>query len=238
LAAPAQMTEQQKRAALQGQLPDAGKLTKYIQQWGSVDKLYAFMKAIGDANFATLTADYYADKLKNLYDALAQGIRTAAMQKLAGLSQVSRDRIRDMYPHVDTKGGGYELNTNAQAAVLTALVWNGPFAAHQSGANLAMNPQGLLQDPNRANQLYTVLTGGGQGQKNYIFDSSGMGVAEVDFGNHGGDAVSGHCHPFGLPGCVAFAHHNAGGVHLGLNDYPIAWRALPGGVQPQTAIGT
>jgi hypothetical protein len=114
--------------------------------------------------------------------------------------------------------------------VLKALTITGPFATHQSGANIPLNPaSGLLGDATRANQLYTVQSAANTAQKNYIFDAQGICVAEVDFGNHGGDAVSGHCHPFGLPGCVAFAHHNAGGVHLGRAEYPQTWQAIPGG---------
>lgn len=239
MSSPAQILDQAQRTALAQQLPDPGKLNKYIQQWGGVSKLYAFMHAIGAANFATLANDYHPDKLRGVYLDLPEQLRVQAMQILANLSNVERLRIRDLYPHVVTNEGGYALNTMAQASVLEALSIQGPFAAHLSGANIPLNPvTGLLGDITRANQLYTVLAAPASAQKNYVFNSVGICVAEVDFGNHGGDAVSGHCHPFGLPGCVAFAHHNAGGVHLSLTGYPIAWRALPALVAPAVPLGT
>ncbi len=235
MASAAQQEEVQKRAAIANQIADASKLAKYIQQWGGVAKLYAFMKAVGDANFGLIAADYFAEKLFSLYETLPKDIRIGALQKLAGLSQVSRQRVRDMYPHVDWKMGGYAANTSAQACVLKALCLNAALT-HANGANLPLNVSGLLEYALRANQVYTVEPAANVAQKNYIFDGAGVCVAEVDFGNHGGDAVSGHCHVFGIPGAVAFAHHNLGGIHLGINEYPIGWQAV-GVAVPQTAIG-
>jgi hypothetical protein len=233
------MTAQQIRAALLPSFPDAGTMEKYITKWGSEQKLWEFRTRIGAVSLATLAADYYADALHSIWQKLSKSYRDAGLQRLAGLSGVSRGRIKDMYPHTGQTTGGYTLNIDCQVAILEAIGNKPTPTTFNQGPNLPLNPAtGKLEYPLRVNEVYTVLTGGGQGQKNYIFDNNGMGIAEVDFGNHGGDAVSGHCHPFGIPGMVNFAHHNAGGVHLGLVEYPVIWRQLPVGVAPQTAIGT
>jgi hypothetical protein len=231
------MTADQIRAALLPLFPDAGKMEKYIKQWGSPQALWEFKNRIGNAELTTLAADYHADMLHSIWQKLSKSYRDNGLKKLAGLSGVSRGRIKDMYPHTGQAKGGYELNVDCQVAILEAIGNKPTPTTFQNGANLPMAASGKLEYPLRANQVYTVLTGAGAGQKNYIFDNNGMGIAEVDFGNHGGDAVSGHCHPFGIPGAVNFAHHNAGGVHLGLVEYPVIWRQLPGGVNPQTPIG-
>ena len=233
------LTTAQETLLLQAMLPAPllGRLNGYITAWGDTTKLLAFTRRIGAGAFATLVADYYGDKLFNMYMAVPALLRDNAMITLAGLSAITRGRIADIYPHVVINGGGYLLNTIAQAAIMEALLFGGIVLPPLSGPNIPLNPvTGLLGDPTRANQLYTVLSAGA-GQKNYIFNAAGICIAEVDFGNHGGDAVSGHCHPFGLPGCVAFAHHNAGGVHVHAGEYPAAWATLPVGILPAVQLG-
>lgn len=219
------LTAAQKRAGLLPLFPDAGRLASWEADFKGIDKLCAFRQEIGDAALQRLAATFaYGGPVRALASKLSAPYRVTGLQLLANMSAVTRGRIAALPPE-------------SGEVILTTILTNGNPNNFQQGPNLPPNPvTGLLVDPARPNTVYTVIPVAAA-QKNYIFDGAGVCVAEVDFGNHGGDAVSGHCHVFPIPGRVNLAHHNEGGIHVGLVEYPVLWRTLPVGVNPATAIG-
>jgi hypothetical protein len=216
----------QKRANLLPRFPNAARLDNWEADFKGIDKLYKFREEAGDLVLQRLAATFtYGGPVRALESELPGGQRLAGLQTFAGFSPTTRTRVG-------------ALPASSQAAILVAILDNPNPNNFQSGPNLPPSPAtGKLVDATRPNTVYTVLDAVGNANKNYILDVGGVCVAEVDFGNHGGDAVSGHCHVFPIPGVVALAHHNEGGIHVGLVEYPAIWRTTPAGVNPAQAIG-
>jgi len=77
----------------------------------------------------------------------------------------------------------------------------------------------------------------GNATRNLIFSALGNCVAENNYANHGGTAVSGHAHVYPIKCVPLTGHHVMGTPHINMADYPMSWRQLSAGVNPATALG-
>lgn len=206
---------------------------KPFQQY--VDKvtlleLYRAYMALTAATLTQLAAAFFPEQLKLLLRDLTQ----QELGHLGGMNLATRQSLGQM-------------NGPWVKAMLRIL--NAPpptvFADFQLGAvppAYVVNANGALEQtstqPGLQNTVLTERTAAAIASRNLIFDAAGNCVAEINFANHGGTAVSGHAHVYPVACVPLTGHHGMGTPHVDMADYPPAWRTLPGGVNPGTPLGT
>jgi RHS repeat-associated protein len=136
---------------------------------------------------------------------------------------------------------GYAGGLNLYAYAPNPIGWVDPLGltstcscgigGHFSGTEKARS------DGATPNSVYTKSDKSGQvAVQNTIYDENGIAIGQVDFKNHGGNAVSGHGHIIDPPGNLS-SGHGPGAVHLEPGAVPQGWGVIPPGMQPSTPIG-
>jgi len=224
-------TAQQKQLAFAPCFAAARKpMQDYIDRL-TVDELFNLHTAIGAGSLTRLAASFYPDLLYSL----KRDLTSAELTQLAAMGANTLQSFGEMAPDW-IKG------------MLRVIRAPAPVNSHNSApgglpalAGLVLNANGALDQtssqPTLVNSVVTERNGQGNATRNLIFDASGNCVAEVNFANHGGTAVSGHAHVYPITCVPITGHHASGTPHIDMADYPAAWRQLTGGVNPATALG-
>ena len=224
----------QKQAALAIDLAAGRKpAPRYLEAFGGVEKMFDFRQQIGSGTLQTLVANYYPDLLLDL----KKDLSTAELQFLAGLSANALQGLRSISIDWQKKILRVLRDTAPVATAVMALPGGGvavPPATPGLPAPLSQTTQYVAL----ANTVITERDDNNDATRNLIFNALGVCVAEVNFDNHGGTAVSGHLHPYPVWSMPITGHHISGTPHIDMADYPALWRALPIGVNPRTALGT
>jgi hypothetical protein len=227
-------TRAQKQAALMGTLGAARKpLARYVEAFGGVDQLFDFRQQIGAAILTTLGTHYFPDILLNLRNSL----NTAELQQLAGLSAVTLTGLRDISVDWQKKMLRVVRDTLPTATALTPSP-DGLVVIPPATAGVPARIDQTAQHMGLINTVVTERNNDGTAGRNLIFNGLGVCVAEVNYGNHGGTAVSGHLHVYPVWALPITGHHASGVPHFAMADYPALWRALPAGVAAARALGT
>lgn len=190
---------------------------KYEQSMGSHQALYTLFTTLGRVRFQNLVGNLFPDQIKSL----ARGLTRAELTTVSGMTAA-------------TLGSLSAVNASwIKSTLRTVANINPPL-----GAQIA--PNTLSQTASHLAHANTVVTEVilGRSPRNLIFDGSGNCVAEINFGNHGGTATSGHAHIYPVHSMPITGHHISGVPHFGNHDYPAGWRALPVGVVPARALWT
>ena len=189
----------------------------YEKAFGDQKSLYAVYQRLGQVQFLNLVNNLYPDQVKSLVKGLAHNELTAVATMSAG-----------------TVASLSAVNATWIKGVLTTIANVNPPA----GAQIA--PNTLSQTNTQLAHANTVVTevNAGFSPRNLIFDANGLCVAEINFGNHGGTATSGHAHVYPVKCMPITGHHISGVPHFGNGEYPAGWRALPAGVAPAQALWT
>ena len=224
----------QKQAAVNADLAGGRKpAADYIQKFGSVDKMFDFRQQIGSPALRTLVANYYPDKLHGL----STDLNTAQLQFLGGLTAPTLVALRD-FKFDWVKAIIKVLRDTAPVATAITPLPGGAVGAPAATAGVPARVDQTAQHMNLVNTVVTERNAAGQATRNLIFNALGVCVAEVNFANHGGTAVSGHLHAYPVWAMPCTGHHASGTPDIPMVDYPALWRALPGGVAPMRALGT
>ncbi len=110
---------------------------------------------------------------------------------------------------------------NAQLAIILT---------RHSGKSKATGTNGV------PNSIYTYLNGDGtKAVSNYIYNSEGKVIFQVDFQNHKNGWVSGHGHQMSIPGDLGSGHTPA--AHIPFTAVPKIYFNIPNGTTYSTAIG-
>ncbi|HEX8674702.1 MAG TPA: hypothetical protein VF710_22565 [Longimicrobium sp.] len=223
-------TTAQKQAAIAPCFAAARKpMADYIARV-PVEVLHPFYAAVGAACLTRLVTAFYPDQFAGLKRDLNN----------AELTQLGRFTL----PTLAT----FLLMDNTWVkAIMRTLASPGVYAsqAYTLGAPLAgwvLNTHGALDQTSTqatlANTVLTELNGAGNAVRNLVFNAAGNCCAEVNFANHGGGAVSGHAHVYGVMCIPHTGHHAYGTPHVDMADYRAVWRQLPVGIMPATPLGT
>ncbi len=224
----------QKQAALMATLGAARKpLARYIETFGGADSLFAFHQQIGAAALTTLGQHYFPDLLLNLKNSLT----VADLQQLAGLSLVTLTGLRDVSIDWQKKMLRVLRDTMPNATAITPPP-NGAVLVPAATAGVPAHIELTAQHMNLINTVVTERNNDGAASRNLIFNVLGVCVAEVNFANHGGTAVSGHLHVYPVWAMPITGHHISGVPHFAMADYPVLWRAMPPNVVVARALGT
>ena len=193
---------------------------QYETAFGSKAALYNLFQSLGQARFQRLLC-LFPDQAKSL----SVGLTALELQAVTNMSAATVTSLREV-------NAMWIKNALRIIGNVTA-----PVAAPATVAPGAVNQ--TATDPTRANQVVTEVTPGTNlAPRNLIFDANGTCVAEINFGNHGGTATSGHAHVYPVAGMPITGHHVSGTPHFGNGDYPAIWRALPGVIQPARQLWT
>jgi hypothetical protein len=226
-------TELQKRGLMGLSLAGAkGTLNQYIQAFGSVNTLWAFYTAVGAGTFATLGLHYHPDQMKSLKNTWT----TADLQRLVGLSALTLTGLESVSLDWQDRMLRVLRDTLPNATAVTPRPSGVPLVPAATVGVLAHVDQ-TAQHLNLANTVVTERNNNGVATRNLIFNGLGVCVAEVNFDNHGFNAVSGHLHVYPVWAMPITGHHISGTPEFQMADYPALWRALPVGVNPRTALG-
>jgi len=109
-------------------------------------------------------------------------------------------------------------NTNKELAGAELKVFSGTAKAWKDGVT--------------PNSIYTYLGSDGKAVSNYIYNSEGKVIYQVDFGKHG-KWSSGHGHKMKVPGDLGSGHK----THIPYNEVNPDFLKIPAGVQYSTALG-
>jgi hypothetical protein len=225
-------SQTQKQAAFAPCFAAAPKpLVNYVTAM-AIDPIYNLFVAIGAPALTQLATAFYPDKLKSLVKDLTH----QELGRLGAMNIATLQSLNQMVP-------------SWVKSMLRVIGGPAPVTFHNSApgglpavVGLVLNANGALdQTSTKAALPSTVITeinGGGAATRNLIFNVSGNCVAEVNFGNHGGTAVSGHAHVYPITCVPITGHHGMGTPHVDMADYPAVWRTLTGGVLPATPLGT
>lgn len=226
------LTPAQKQTAMMPAFNNPRKpMQSYIDKIG-VDTLYSMYTSSAPTLTLLVTA-FYPDQLYSLRRDLsaAQLARVSGMHAatLNSLSSMSVDWIKSMINVITNTTPTVFVNTQAGALPvgIAGVIANANGAIDQTSTQTAL-----------ANYCVTELNGAGNAVRNLIFSGVGNCVAEVNFANHGGTAVSGHAHVYPTMCVPITGHHVSGTPHIDMADYPAVWRQLPNGVNPATQLGT
>ena len=228
------MNDAQKRALMTPHLAGAkGTLNEYVDSFGSVSTLYNFYQQVGAVPFATLGLHYYPDQMKSIKNnwtgpEITQLTGLSALT-LTALEAVSLDWQKSMLRVL--------RDTLPTATALTPPP-NGAMLVPGATGGVPARVDQTAQHMNLVNTVVTERNNAGNATRNLIFNSLGVCVAEVNFDNHGFNAVSGHLHVYPVWAMPITGHHISGTPEFQMADYPVLWRALPGGVNPMRALGT
>lgn len=226
------LTSAQKQAAMTPCFVTARKLIQnYIDKIG-LDTLYSMYTASAPTLTLLVTA-FYPDQLYSL----RRDLSAAEMTQLSGmraatlnsLGNVSADWVKSMLRVISNTTPATFVNTVAGAlpAGIAGVTANNNGAIDQTSTQAAL-----------VNHCITELNPAGAAVRNLIFSNAGNCVAEVNFANHGGTALSGHAHVYPIMCVPLTGHHAMGTPHIERLDYPVVWRQLPVGVNPATALDT
>jgi hypothetical protein len=175
---------------------------------------------------------FYPDQLYSLRRDLPamQMTQLGNMQPgtLNSLGNVAADWVKSMLGIIQGTNPANFVNTNAGGlpAGIVGVI------ANANGGIDQTSTQALLP-----NYCVTELNPAGAAVRNLLFSAAGNCVAEINFANHGGTAVSGHAHVYPVMCVPLTGHHAMGTPHIMMADYPAVWRQLPVGVAPATALG-
>ncbi len=194
---------------------------QYETAFGSKANLYNLFQSLGQARFQRLVQCMFPDQAKSVH----VGLTALELQAMTSMSAATLTSLREV-------NATWIKNALRIIGNLTA-----PVAAPATVAPGAVNQ--TATDPTRANQVVTeVNVGTNLCPRNLIFDATGTCVAEINFGNHGGTATSGHAHVYPVAGMPITGHHVSGTPHFGNGDYPAAWRTLPALHNPARMLWT
>jgi hypothetical protein len=226
------LTDAQKLAAITPGFAGSRKpITSYIEKI-TLDKLHSLYTALGQAPFTRLTSSFYPDQLFSLQ----RDLTTAELTQLAGMTVATLQSFSTMTPQW-VKSMLLVIRGNGIGPALASYV---PGVSPALGG-LVNNANGAIDQtstqPSLINTIVTERNPGGAAVRNLIFNNSGNCVGEINFANHGGSATSGHAHVYPIMCVPITGHHAMGTPHIDMADYPVAWRALPGGINPATALG-
>jgi len=190
----------------------------YEKKFGGQDPLYALFQKVGQTRFQRLIQGLYPDQLNSVNS----GLSTTELQALGDMSVATLTSLR-------------EVNASWIKNVLRIIGTVAPTISVQAAPSTVDQ---TTHDPTRANQLVTEVNAANAAPRNLIFDARGVCVAEINFGNHGGTATSGHAHIYPVSAMPITGHHVSAVPHFGNGDYPASWRNLPPGIAPARALWT
>lgn len=191
--------------------------------------LYRMYMTLTAATLTPLATAFYPDQLKLL-------LRDLTRQELTHLAAMN----------VATLQSFSEMNTPWVRSMLRIIASPPPtvFADFLLGAvppAYLVNANGVLDQTSTQPALQdTVLTerrNATTAVRNLVFNAAGNCIAEINFANHGGTAVSGHAHVYPVMCVPLTGHHAMGTPHVDGADCPAAWGNLPGGVLPLIPLG-
>lgn len=204
-------------------------IQSYIDKLG-LDTLYAMYKASA-ATLTSLVTAFFPDQIYSLRrDLSAQEMaQLSAMRPgtLNSLGNVTPDWVKSMLKVINNTTPTQFVNTAAGGLPpgLMGIIANANGAIDQTSTQASL-----------VNHCVTELNGAGAAVRNLIFSNAGNCVAEVNFANHGGTAVSGHAHVYPIMCVPLTGHHAMGTPHVERFDYPVVWRQLAGGINPATPL--
>lgn len=220
------LSAQQKRTALTPCFVGALKPLQDYENRMTLDTLYTLYSGVGAVRLTRLASSFYPDKLYSLN----RDLTTAELTQLANMGIATLRSFGQMVPSW----------VKALLRVIRGPVPIQFFDPAPDG--VLLNPNGTLDQtstqPLLMSSVVTERNGAGAVTRNLIFDGAGNCVAEVNFANHGGTAVSGHAHVYPILCVPITGHHAMGTPHVDMADYPAVWRQLPVGAAPATALGT
>lgn len=200
----------------------------------AIDPIHNLFVAIGAAALTRLATAFYPDKLKSF----VKDLTNAELGQLGGMNLATLQSFNQMAP-------------SWVKAMLRVIGGPAPVTFHNCApgglpvpavAGLVLNANGTIDQTTAqaalVNSVVTERNGAGAATRNLIFNVAGNCVGEINFANHGGTAVSGHAHVYPITCVPLTGHHAMGTPHIDMADYPAAWRTLPAGVNPATALGT
>jgi hypothetical protein len=226
-------TENQKRGLMGNALAGAKDLLNgYIQSFGSVNALWAFYSALGAGAFTTLGLHYYPDQMKSLKN----NWTTPELQQLVGLSALTLTGLESVSLDWQHRMLRVLRDTLPNATAVTPRP-NGLALVPAATVGVLAHVDQTAQHLNLANTVVTERNNNGVATRNLVFNGLGVCVAEVNFDNHGFNAVSGHLHVYPVWAMPITGHHISGTPEFAMADYPALWRALPVGVNPRTPLG-
>lgn len=190
----------------------------YEKKFTGHQPLHAMMSKVGALRFQRLVDGLYPDQLYSVNN----GLNVDELTALADLSAVTLRSLSEVAAPWIKAALRVVANVRPDQTVVAA-----PNTVNQT-----------TQDATYANHIVTEVDHANRAPRNLIFDEFGICSAEINFANHGGSATSGHAHVYPVKGMPITGHHTSGTPHFGQGDYPDAWRALPGGVAPRTALWT
>jgi hypothetical protein len=194
---------------------------QYEQVFGGKAALYNLYQSLGQPRFQRLVQCMYPDLVKSM----STGLTALELQTVTGMTAATLTSLREV--NAAWIKGALRIIANVTAPV-AAPATVAPSTVNQTATNPAL-----------ANQVVTeVNPGTNLVPRNLIFDANGTCVAEINFGNHGGTATSGHAHVYPVAGMPITGHHVSGTPHFGNGDYPAIWRALPGHLAPARVLWT
>jgi len=89
-----------------------------------------------------------------------------------------------------------------------------------------------LQTGAPPNSIYTYLGKDGKAVSNYIYNSEGDAIYQVDFAKHR-RFESGHGHEMTIPGKLGSGHT----THVPVEQVPADYKQIPSGVEYSTPLG-
>lgn len=222
----------QKQAHLAPQFAGARKpLANYISKIG-LDRLYDVQNGPGGANLTRLSTAFHPDVLYSFIN----GLTAPELQRFSQMNQPTLNSMSTMMPP------WVKAMLRTISAPVPALFVTVPPGGPAGMAGVILNANGAIEQTSTqiafANTLVTELVAPGICTRNLIFSAAGNCVAEINFDNHGGTAVSGHAHVYPVMCIPSTGHHAIGTPHVDMTDYPLTWRQLPGGVNPRRVLGT
>ena len=194
-----------------------------------LDTLFKIHQDLGANDFTKLVNAFYPDQVRSLH----KGVSGQELAQLAAMSAGTLNSLGQLASPDWVKALLREIaGTTPQHFVQVPPIPVGVIQNNNGNIDQT-STQAQLQD-----SCVTELNGNGDAVRNLIFSAAGNCVAEVNFANHGGTAVSGHAHVYPIKCVPITGHHVMGTPHVDMADYPALWRQLPMGVNPHTALGT
>lgn len=194
-----------------------------------VDTLFTIDQRLGAGNFSKMVHAFYPDKFKSLY----KGLTGPEFSQLAGMHAATLNSLGELASPEWVKTVLRIISATVPVNFITVPPAPGPGILTNHAGNVDQtSTQNLL-----VNTCVTELNPAGNATRNLIFSALGNCVAEINFANHGGSAVSGHAHVYPIKCVPLTGHHVMGTPHINMADYPMTWRQLPAGVNPATALG-